>query len=28
VLDEAGNFLGIFQLNKKGHLIVPIKVFS
>lgn len=28
IFDEAGIFLGIFQLDKKQHVIVPIKVFS
>lgn len=28
VFDEAAIFLGIFQLDKKQHQIVPVKVFS
>lgn len=28
VFDESGVFLGIFQLDKKQHLVLPIKVFS
>lgn len=28
VFDEAGVFLGIFQLDKKQHIVLPIKVFS
>jgi len=28
VFDESGVFLGIFQLDKKQHVVLPIKVFS
>lgn len=28
LFDEAGVFLGIYQLNKNKQLILPVKVFS